>query len=113
MGSKTFVVVGVWEHDHRNVEMATIVMEDHELESINGGVENLSATNIPDELIKEIKKVQKVQVGSTVDEHYTVGLYLVENKSGLNKIVERPKEDHHIGFDLKFICAFDKSGDPK
>lgn len=113
MGSKTFVVVGVWEHDHRNVEMATIVMEDHEIELISGGVENLSATNIPDELGKEIKKVQKVQRGSSVDECYSIGLYLVENKSGLNKIVERPKEDHHIGFDLKFICTFDKNGNPK
>jgi len=111
MGSTIFILVSKWAFDHNNTEISTITMEDYEFESING-VENLSPSNMPDDLKFVIKQIKKAQDRSVRGVNELVGLYQITNNLNLLKIQRDPNKDHHIAFDMKPICKFDEKSNP-
>jgi len=111
MENTIFALVSEWRWDHSNVEMATIILENYEFDSI-GGIENLSPSCMPPGLISSIEKVRNAQDRSIMGENEPVALYLVTNEPELFRIYNRLGEKHEITFCLEPICKFDKEGKP-
>ena len=118
MAVTIFVLLTEWVYDFRNVEMATIIFEDYELDKI-GGIDNLSVSNFPEDLLSSVKKIKEAQDRSIQGRSGIIGLYRVVSKrgdwpviEGLDNIKNGPNKDYQIGCTIKPICKFDENLNP-